>query len=121
MAKQRRSFTKDLKKQIINLYLSKKKTLEQIEKEYNVTRYQIFQWREKTEDLSVSHISPKLIPSPILSTPSSPSAKDAMIFELQAEVGRMHLKIRKLEAALGLGKSYDDDDHKSNLPQKRSL
>lgn len=47
MSRQRRSFTREMKRQIVESVMQGKKSIEDIEKEFKITRHQFYRWKEK--------------------------------------------------------------------------
>lgn len=109
---QRRSFTRDTKKEIVEAYLSKRKTLDQLEKEFDISRYQIFRWREQLVARAVeagANPNGHLMPTSQLSANSqSIDPRDQLIIELKLQLADKMLQIERLNSQVNGGRRFQD-------------
>jgi transposase-like protein len=115
MKRQRRTFTKQLKHEIVQSWSTGKMSIEEIEKKYQISRHLVARWKSEQISHAVqngsahSSITPFVPPSQAIHPQVySNDPRDRLIGELNAELGRMYMKIRQLETQLGYSRRAGD-------------
>lgn len=116
MSKRRAHIPDQKKLQIIDLVKTNKKSIEQIEAEYGVSRYQIQRWEARFLALSRANGETPIIPIgyqaksrvDIHASNGHEDPRDRLIMQLQIKVANQAIEIDKLKASVHGNKRYSD-------------